>query len=486
MEEIRVRFAPSPTGFLHIGGARTALYNWLIARQKKGKMILRIEDTDMERSTDESIQAILDGMKWLGLDWDEGPEKEGEFGPYFQSQRLEIYTTHLDKLIEEKKAYRCFCSAEELNEHKEKAKQNKETYRYNRKCMNLLEEEIKKNLDDKKPYVIRLINPEETEIKFLDLIKGEIRVPANTIDDFIICRSDGYPVYNFAVVCDDAGMKINHVIRGDDHISNTPKQILIYKALDLPIPNFAHVPMILGEDKTRLSKRHGATAVQQYNEEGYLPEAMRNYLVRLGWGYDDSQEVFSTDELIEKFSLEKVSKNPAVFNLKKLEWLNNHYIQQLSLEERTEAVLPFLKKEGLIDDTYISENREFLKKIVEIVGDRLKILKEISLHTDFFFKDEISISDDVKEKLFSKTNFTDTYEKIISALNSCQNWTHDDLLKCLEEVSAQIDIKRKDYFQVIRAGLTGKLFSPDLLSIMLLIGKEKTINRLESAKNSCT
>jgi len=289
---VRTRFAPSPTGYLHIGGARTALYNWIFARQNNGKFVLRIEDTDAERSTEESIEAILESMKWLNLDWDEGPEKDGDYGPYFQSKRLDIYNKYLDKLIEEGKAYRCFCTPEELAEKKEKARKEKKQYKYDGKCRNLSKEEINKNLKENKPFVIRLKVPQNEEIIFNDIVRGEIKVNTSIYDDFIIRRSDGYPVYNFAVVIDDALMKINYVIRGDDHISNTPKQILIYKALDFKVPDFAHLSMILGEDKTRLSKRHGATSIQQFKEEGYLPEALINYLARLGWGYDDSQEIF--------------------------------------------------------------------------------------------------------------------------------------------------------------------------------------------------
>ncbi len=484
MEETRVRFAPSPTGYLHIGGARTALYNWLYAKQKKGKFILRIEDTDIQRSTEESIQTILDGLKWFGLDWDEGPGKKGSYGPYFQSQRLDIYNRQLNRLLEEEKAYRCFCTNEKLSIKKEEAKKNKTNYKYDKTCRNLSEEQIEKNLKNNNPFVIRLKQDRNDDIIFNDMIKGEIKISSGMFDNFIIRKSDGYPVYNFAVVCDDALMKIDTVIRGDDHISNTPRQILLYKALGFEVPTFAHLPMILGEDKTRLSKRHGATAILQYKELGFLPEAIRNYLARLGWGYDDSQEIFTTEELIEKFSIDKVSKNPAIFNYKKLQWLNGNYIQKLNIDERTEAVLPYLKTKGYIDNEFIQKNKDYLKKIVEIIGDRIKTFPDVLYYSDFFFIDEIKFEEDVINKLFSKVDLTDTYNKIINSLNSIKNWTKDEIMGQLEKASTDTSTKRKDYFQAIRAGLTGKLNSPDLMDIMLIMGKEKVLKRLKEAKGT--
>ncbi len=477
---VRTRFAPSPTGYLHIGGARTALYNWIFARQNNGKFVLRIEDTDAERSTEESIEAILESMKWLNLDWDEGPEKDGDYGPYFQSKRLDIYNKYLDKLIEEGKAYRCFCTPEELAEKKEKARKEKKQYKYDGKCRNLSKEEINKNLKENKPFVIRLKVPQNEEIIFNDIVRGEIKVNTSIYDDFIIRRSDGYPVYNFAVVIDDALMKINYVIRGDDHISNTPKQILIYKALDFKVPDFAHLSMILGEDKTRLSKRHGATSIQQFKEEGYLPEALINYLARLGWGYDDSQEIFSIEELIEKFQLEKVSKNPAVFNYKKLIWINGYYIQQLSIEERVDKVIPFLKKENLINDEYIKNNRDYIKKIVELIGERLKLLKDIITYSDYFFLETVQIDEKAYEKLLKKIEYPEISLKIAKKLESLDDWCEEKLTELLENLVTNLNIKRRDFYQLIRIALTGRLVSPDLLGIMILLGKDKVIFRLKS------
>lgn len=478
MNQIRVRFAPSPTGYLHIGGARTALYNWLFAKKNKGKFILRIEDTDIERSSEQSINTIIDGLKWLGLDWDEGPDIGGKFGPYLQSKRLNIYKKYAEKLLNENKAYRCFCTPEEIKQKREKARKEKKPYRYDGKCRNLTQTEIEKNLKESKPFTIRLKVEWNEEISFTDIVRGEIKFHTSNFDDFIIIRSDGFPVYNFAVVIDDALMKINYVIRGDDHISNTPRQILLYKALRFPVPKFAHLPMILGEDKTRLSKRHGATAVQQFREMGYLPEAMINYLVRLGWGYDDTQEIFTINELIEKFSLERVTKNPAVFNFKKLEWINSYYIQKLSPEEKTKKCIPFLIDAKLITQEEALARFDFIKKIVEITGARLKVLSDITFYADFFFKEKIEFTEDAINKILKKFDLIPIYNKIIQVLKKC-NWEKESLINTLEDLSQKIDIKRKDFFQSIRVALTGKLISPDLIDIMLIMGKERTLKRIE-------
>lgn len=481
MEEIRVRFAPSPTGHLHIGGARTALYNWLLARKKRGKFILRIEDTDAERSTEESLAAILDGLKWLGMDWDEGPDREGPYGPYLQSRRLPLYREQIQKLLKEGKAYQCFCAEEELAAKKEEARQKKETYRYDRACASLPEEEVQKRLEQKKPHVVRLRTEGAADIAFEDLIKGTITIPAQTLDDFIILRSDGNPVYNFAVVIDDVLMKINYVIRGDDHISNTPRQILIYRSLGHPLPRFAHVPMILGEDRTRLSKRHGATSVQQYRDAGYLPEAMINYLVRLGWSYDDKQEIFAPDELIEKFSLEKVSGNAAVFSVKKLEWLNEHYIQKMDLAGRTRAVLPFLIKANIVSAQEAEKRLDYLTRIVGIAGSRLKTLADIVQYSDFFFLEKIIPEAEAVEKVLKKTDTPAICQKLHDALKESPSWEKEALLKELDRVCEAAGLKRKDFFQVLRVALTGRINSPDLMDIMTLLGKEKTLARLKDA-----
>nr|MBP9015837.1 glutamate--tRNA ligase [Candidatus Atribacteria bacterium] len=320
MAEVRTRFAPSPTGFLHLGGARTALFNWALARKEGGKFILRIEDTDVARSTEEAVEVILDSLRWLGLYWDEGP--------YFQSKRLEIYRQYALLLLERGLAYECFCTPEELEERRQKTMAQGENWRYDRKCWNLKEEEKEELKKEGRKSVLRFYIP-PGETTFVDMLRGEVHFQNEELDDFVIMKSDGMPTYNFACVVDDALMKISHVIRGDDHISNTPRQVLLYRAFGFPLPQFAHIPMILGKDKTRLSKRHGSPSVTYYRDQGYLPEALFNYLARLSWASgEEEKEIFSREEIVERFSIENVTKHAAVFDLDKLNWMNSVYIRQ--------------------------------------------------------------------------------------------------------------------------------------------------------------
>ncbi len=466
---VRTRFAPSPTGYLHVGSVRTALYNWLFARQNNGKFILRIEDTDVQRSTKESIDAILDGMKWLGLNWDEGP--------YFQSKRLDIYKTFAENLVKEGKAFYCFCTEEEIRQKKEEAKAKKIQYKYDGKCKNLSLKEIEDNLRAGKKFVIRLKVEQDRVIKFNDIVRGEIEFNTSTIDDFIIIKSDGFPVYNFAVVVDDALMKITHVIRGDDHISNTPKQILIYEALGFKIPYFAHLPMILGPDGSRLSKRHGATSIQQFRKEGYLPEALLNYLARLGWAYDDKQEVFSIEELIQKFDLKKVSKRAAVFDYKKLSWLNGLYIEKLDLNTKFFHIKNILINSGFLSSDEIEKNKAKILKLIEIIGPRLKVFSDFIFYTDFIFKEILTLNE--KEKNFlKKNNGLLILKEILKVLQNTE-WRREDLENTLEKMAEKFE-KRKIFFQTVRIGITGKLVSPPLLDIMDLMGKEKCLKNIES------
>jgi len=359
MSEIRLRFAPSPTGYLHIGGARTALFNWLLARKLGGTFILRIEDTDVARSTQESVDAILQGMEWLGLDWNEGP--------YYQSDNFPLYKEKVQQLLCEGKAYKCFCTAEELEVKRENALKEGGKPKYDGTCRNL------GAVDDDRPFVIRFKAPHDGVTAFNDLIKGTISFNNEELDDLIIQRTDGTPTYNFVVVVDDASMKITTVIRGDDHINNTPRQILLYQALGAPVPQFAHVPMILGADKTRLSKRHGATSVMAYRDMGMLPEAMINYLVRLGWSCGD-EEIFSREELIEKFSVEAVGKSAGVFNPDKLLWLNAHYIKTGVPERLASLLLPFLADRG-VDP---SAGGPSLLAVVKTLQERAKTMLEMA------------------------------------------------------------------------------------------------------------
>ncbi|MEW6086774.1 MAG: glutamate--tRNA ligase [bacterium] len=477
MNNIRVRFAPSPTGHLHLGGARTALFNWLFARHTGGKFILRIEDTDVARSSEASAKEIIDAMKFLGLDWDEGPEVGGDYGPYYQFERKDIYAKFIDKLLGEEKAYFCFCKAEELQARREEAQKKGVPFVYDRRCLSLSREKKDELRKNGRTPAIRFKIP-SGDTSFIDIIRGEISFKNDDLDDFVILKSnDQIPTYNFAVVIDDITMKITHVLRGDDHISNTPRQILLYKALNEPLPQFGHLPMILGSDHTRLSKRHGATAVDEYAEKGYLPDALINFLARLGWSFDEKQEIFSREELIEKFSLERIGKNAAVFNTEKLIWLNGEYIKNLPLDKRTKKVIPFLQKAGLLSEE-VEEVK--IQKIVEIVGDRLKLLSDIVPYTDFFFKEKIEYSEDMLKALDKLKNALMIIPEIKGALLQLEPFNIETIEKTIRAISEKNNIKPKETIQALRIILTGKTVAPGLFETIFLLGKEVTKKRIEA------
>lgn len=457
---VRTRFAPSPTGALHIGGARTAIFNWLFARHYGGKFILRIEDTDRARSTEESVSEILDGMTWLGLNWDEGP--------FRQSDRLSIYQEYAERLLRSGKAYRCYCTPDELDRRRKEAEKQGRIYRYEGTCRSLKSHPLDK------PFAIRLMTPEVGTIEVEDLIRGIIHFDAKEIDDFVIQKTDGFPTYNFAVVIDDATMDITHVIRGDDHIANTPKQILIYEALSQGIPKFAHVSMILGSDKARLSKRHGATSVIAYREMGYLPEAVVNYLARLGWSYGD-QEIFSKEELIEKFTLENVGKSAAVFNPEKLLWLNGWYIRNKPAEEIARLLIPFLQKKG-----FQVAFDERLIKIVSVLRERAKTLLELADSAQYFFTDEIKYEEGARKK-FLTSDALPILEELIIRLSSLHDFTAPELQRTFGEITERRGIKLIQIAQPTRVALTGGTVSPGIFEVMEILGKDRVIERLKRA-----
>ena len=464
-EKIRVRIAPSPTGLFHIGTARTALFNYLFAKKYQGKFILRIEDTDKERSNLEFEKDILQGLKYLGIKWDEGP--------YRQSERLDVYKKYIKKLLDENKAYYCFCSKEELEAEKEYQLSRGEPPTYNKKCRNLSSEKIEKNLENKKPFVIRFKTHQE-KITFNDLIRGNVDFNSKLIGDIVIAKNPNAPLYNLAVVIDDFEMKITHIIRGEDHISNTPKQILLQKALGLPQPEYAHLPLILGPDKTKLSKRHGAVAVSEYQKQGYLPEALINFMALLGWNPGTEKEIFSIASLIKEFSLKRVQKGGAVFNIERLNWINGFYIRQKSPEKLTKLCLPYLPKN---DFTY-------LEKIVSIHQERLKKLSEISELTDFFFKDKLEYDKSLlrwKEMSDNEIkNSLERSEKIISEINT-EDFNKENLKKILMS-EAEIMGDRGGLLWPLRIALSGKKASAPPFEIAEILGKEKTLQRLSQAK----
>jgi glutamyl-tRNA synthetase len=458
-KNIRTRFAPSPTGFLHIGGARTALFNWLYTRRCGGTFVLRIEDTDQVRSTEESTRAILDAMTWLGLTWDEGP--------YYQAERVNIHREAVQRLIAEGKAYYCTCSHEELDDKRKKALAEGRKPKYDGTCRD-------KGLARSPGAVVRFRCPEVGVTVVHDLIKGDITFNNEELDDLILERADGYPTYNFAVVVDDAGMGITHVIRGDDHVNNTPKQILLYEALGYEVPLFGHVPMILGADKARLSKRHGATSVMAYQEMGFLPEALVNYLVRLGWSHGD-QEIFSLQELIEAFSLEAVGRSAAVFNPDKLLWLNQHYIAACPQDKLTDLASPFWEKRG-----FDVSDRAYVAQAAENLRTRSKTLVEMADSGTFYFKEEVDYDPEAAAK-FLTPEYGGHLEAVLQRLGGVADYTKDGLEAFLRALAEERGTKLKWVAQVLRVALTGRTVSPGIDEVMVILGKERVARKLQRA-----
>ena len=470
MSEVRVRFAPSPTGSLHIGGARTALFNWLFARHHGGKFILRVDDTDLERSTEESMRGILEGLQWLGIDWDEGP--------IYQSQRLDEYRKFANKLLEEGKAYYCFCTKEELEEMRKQAEREGRPFMYTGKCRNLTKEQIENYLKEGKKPVIRLKTPREGKTVVHDIIRGDVEFDNSTIDDFIIMKSDGMPTYNFATVVDDYQMGITHIIRAEEHLSNTPKQILIYEALGVPLPQFAHVSMVLAPDRTKLSKRHGATSVQEFRDQGYLPEAIVNYITLLGCAPLDGEEIFDVRKSIREFSLERVSKNPAVYDVQKLTWINGHYIRSYDLDKLTQAIIPFLQKKGLIGENY---DYEYIKKIVSVVREREKTLVDIADAMTYYFKEVESYEEKGVQKYFTKEGVVDILKKAAETLKNLEPFNKFTAEEAYRKLVEELGISSSALFHPTRLAISGRTFGPGLFDIMEFLGKEKTVARIERA-----
>ncbi|MDP7580436.1 MAG: glutamate--tRNA ligase [Nitrospinota bacterium] len=462
---VRVRFAPSPTGHLHIGGVRTALFNYLFAKHNNGTFLLRIEDTDTSRSTEESIEQIIEGLKWIGIEWNEGP--------FRQTERKKIYQSYLKKLLNEGKAYKCYCSSENLREIREKAMAAGENPRYNRKCRDLSEH------PKEKPFVVRFRTPVDGSVTIKDLLHGEVTFNMSEMDDIILARSDGSPTYNFVVVVDDVEMEITHVIRGDDHLSNTPKQALLYQGLNLPFPEFIHIPMILGKDKKRLSKRHGATSILAYKDMGYLSEAMINYLVRLGWSSGD-QEIFSKKEMIEKFTLENINKSAGVFDTDKSLWLNQHYIK----ESRPSDISPLLKK-FLVLENIISTENDFadneIEKVIPSLQERSKTLIEMAHKAEFYFKEEI-VYNEAAAKKYLKTDilliFKEFEDKLIAIYDAL---SYENLEPIFDELMKNHNLKLGKIAQPLRVALTGLKESPGIFEVIVLLGKDKVLKRLQKA-----
>jgi glutamyl-tRNA synthetase len=457
MTELRLRFAPSPTGYLHIGGARTALFNWLLARHQKGKFILRIEDTDRERSTQEYVDSIMEGMEWLGLTWDEGP--------YHQVDRYNLYQEHIDRLLKEGKAYKCFCTKEELDKKREQMQQAGAKPKYDGRCRNA-------DQSQDKPYCIRFLSTDEGTTAIQDEIRGEVVFDNKELDDLIIRRTDGTPTYNLVVVVDDVTMRINDVIRGDDHLNNTPRQVQLYDAFDYPVPKFAHLPMILGPDKKRLSKRHGATSVLAYRDQGYLPEALLNFLARLGWSAGD-QEIFTVGELIEKFSMEHVGKAAGVFNAEKLLWTNFEHMRQMPHKELLERTQPFFKKVGIeltIDD--------YAGRAIASVKEKAKTLEELVGHAVFYFVDLPEYEEKAAAKFLNEEGRAMLGE-LTQRLSVLDAFTEEALKATVDDFLQEKELKLKAVAQPLRVALCGTTVSPGIYETMVILGKDRVIKRLQ-------
>ena len=471
MNKVRVRFAPSPTGHLHVGGARTALFNFLYARKNKGHFILRVEDTDLERSTKESEKMVLDDLKWLNLLWDEGPDVGGEYGPYRQSERLELYKKYAYKLLEEGKAYKCFCTDEQLEEMRKKAEEEKRPPHYDGTCLRLTEEEIREKTEAGIPYTIRFKVPKKDYV-LNDLVRGKVEWKSGVLGDFVILRSNGMPVYNFCVVIDDYLMKISHVIRAEEHLPNTLRQLMLYEALGWEPPQFAHVSLILGKDRSKLSKRHGATSVSQFKENGYLPEAMNNYLALLGWNDGTDREEFTLDELIEKFSLDRVSKSPAVFDIDKLNWINSLHIKKLSDQDYLKLSRDFVVKEYPFLNEQYENNKEWMLKVINLVKKGLNTLKEIPEGISFLFEYKPWEEKDILE-LFEKDEKQFKAALLIAEkLSSLGEITTENLWATANEVKKE-GYKGKYLFHPLRVVVSGKNSGPeiDVLTECLIEGK---------------
>lgn len=463
-DKVRVRFAPSPTGYLHIGGVRTALFNWLFARKHGGTFILRIEDTDLSRSTEESIQEIIEAMKWLGLDWDEGP--------FRQMERQAVYRKTVDTLLAEGKAYRCYCTQEELEARRQSALKQGQKPKYDGKCRNL------NNPPQAAPSVVRFKTPQAGSVTINDMLRGAIVFDNSELDDLIIQRTDGTPTYNFVVVVDDTDMKITHVIRGDDHLSNTPRQALLYDSLNYPRPQFAHISMILGNDKTRLSKRHGATSILAYRDMGYLPDAMLNYLARLGWSHGD-QEIFSRQELVQHFSLETITISPAVFNPEKLLWINTHHIKTAQPADLVKHLEPLLVREGVLPQNHGLSADEIARPI-PFLQERTKTLVEMAQGAAFYFKQELEFDEKAKEK-FLRAETKPLLEQLISALEKQDDFSTAKIETLCTALVEQNGVKLGQLAQPVRVALTGKTVSPGIYEVIMLLGKERTLTRLKDA-----
>ena len=478
---VRVRFAPSPTGPLHIGGARSALFNWLYARHHGGQFIVRVEDTDLERSSRESEENILNALRWLGIDWDEGIAVGGPNAPYRQTERLEMYRQLAKELQKQGHAYECYCSEEELAAEREALMAKGDLPRYLGRCRNLCAEgKAKYEAAGRKP-VIRFKVPENQIITINDHVRGQVEFESNGIGDFVIMKSDNIPTYNFAVVVDDHDMAITHVVRAEEHLSNTPRQILIYDALGWTKPEFAHISLILGKDRSKMSKRHGATSIEQYEKLGYLPEALVNFLALLGWSPSGEEEILSLEEITQQFSLDRVAKNPAVFDIDKLNWLNGQYIRNYSVAKLTQLAIPYLQEAGYLPGEITAEKLAWLEQVVAIARNYISYMQEIPQHVDIFFQDQVQVEEEDAKDVQTWEQMPLVMQTAAALFTEAEELTEESVKAIIKAIGKQSGLKGKFIFQPLRVAITGRTHGPELHQIIPVIGKERTIARLRAA-----
>lgn len=476
---IRVRIAPSPTGPIHVGNVHTALFNWLWARKAGGKFILRFEDTDQERSKVEWEQVIFDDLAWLGIDWDEGPDIGGPYAPYRQMHRLELYHQYAQKLLDGGHVYKCYCTKEEEDADRKESQAQNRPYQYKGRCRNLTTEQQKAFEDEGRSHVLRFRVPRGEVIRYDDLVRGQIEFPTDSIGDFIIMRGNRIPLYNFAVVIDDVTMNITHILRGEGHIPNTPVQLLIYRALNLPIPRIGHLGHMTNEERGKLSKRKGEAAIRDYREQGYLPDALMNFMSLLGWtppGAELGREILTKDELIHDFDLARCTKAPSVFDKNKLNWMNGMYIRKKTLEEFAGLALPFVVQSGIYTEEKARANWEWYKQVVSQVQERVETLAQVSEHTDIFFKDQIEMNEAAAAKFLTDA-VKPFFQRVIEGLRSVE-WELPAIEKLIRGIQEEMGFKPKETFQPIRVAITGRTESPGLFETVYLVGRERTIERI--------
>ena len=479
--EVRVRYAPSPTGHLHIGNARTALFNYLFARSQGGKFIIRIEDTDRKRNIEGGEQSQLNYLKWLGIDWDESVDVGGEYGPYRQSERNDIYKTYYEELLEKGLAYKCYCTEEELEKEREEQAARGEMPRYSGKCRNLTKEEQEKLEAEGRQPSIRFKVPQGEVISFNDIVKGEISFETDGIGDFVIVKKDGTPTYNFAVAVDDYLMKMTHVLRGEDHISNTPKQIMIYNALGWDIPAFGHMTLIVNENRKKLSKRDESIIqfIEQYEELGYLPEALFNFITLLGWSPVGEEELFTKEQFIEIFDVNRLSKSPAVFDTHKLKWVNNQYVKKLDLDQVIELTVPHLQKAGKVSEELTGSEQEWVRKLISLYQEQLSYGAEIVELTELFFKDDIQYNREARTVL-EEEQVPEVLRVFAEKLEQLDSFTADEIKASIKAVQKETGHKGKKLFMPIRVATTGQTHGPELPQSIELLGKDTVLKRLNN------